>query len=70
MANDPSAHTFSSSTVMSYSNGPDGNPQVYHATKSTRTGPGGVSSNKTDNVCLTIVCEFTNNFPTVLISIA
>lgn len=43
MANDPSAHTFSSSTVMSYSNGPDGNPQVYRATKSTRTGPGGVS---------------------------
>ena len=44
MANDPNVHTFSSSTVMSYSNGPDGNPQVYRATKSTRTGPGGVSN--------------------------
>jgi len=44
MANDSNAHTFSSSTVMSYSsNGPDGNPQVYRASKSTRTGPGGVS---------------------------
>ena len=46
MANNPSAHTFSSSTVMSYSNGPDGNPQMYHATQSTRTGPGGVSKDK------------------------
>lgn len=46
MANDPNAHTFSSSTVMSYSNGPDGNPQVYRASKSTRTGPGGVKETR------------------------
>ena len=44
MANNPNAHTFSSSTVMSYSSGGDGQqPQVYRASKSTRTGPGGVS---------------------------
>ena len=43
MANDPNAHTFSSSTVMSYSSGPDGQSQLYRASKSTRTGPGGVS---------------------------
>jgi len=44
MANNPNAHTFSSSTVMSYSSGGDGSqPQMYRASKSTRTGPGGVS---------------------------
>ena len=44
MANDPNAHTFSSSTVMSYSSGGAGSqPQVYRASKSTSTGPGGVS---------------------------
>jgi len=34
--------SFSSSTVVSMTSGPDGRPQVYKATSSTRTGPGGV----------------------------
>jgi len=47
MANNPNAHTFSSSTVMSYASGGVGSqPQVYRASKSTRTGPGGVSGIK------------------------
>ncbi|KAK6617009.1 hypothetical protein RUM44_005366 [Polyplax serrata] len=33
---------FGSSTVMTMSSGPDGRPQVYQASHSTRTGPGGV----------------------------
>lgn len=34
--------SFSSSSVISMSHGPDGRPQVYQATSSTKTGPGGV----------------------------
>lgn len=34
--------SFSSSQVISMSRGPDGRPQVYKATSSTKTGPGGV----------------------------
>ena len=43
-ANDPNAHTFSSSSVMHYSSsgGESGQPKVYHATSSTRQAPGGV----------------------------
>jgi hypothetical protein len=33
---------YSSSSVFSMSSGPDGRPQVYQATSSTRAGPGGV----------------------------
>ncbi|EFA08509.2 Myeloid leukemia factor-like Protein [Tribolium castaneum] len=36
------AHSYSSSTVVSMSSGPDGRPQVYKATSSTRTAPGGI----------------------------
>lgn len=35
-------HCYSSSTVVSMSSGPDGRPQVYKATSSTRTAPGGI----------------------------
>ncbi|XP_063916566.1 myeloid leukemia factor isoform X2 [Zophobas morio] len=35
-------HSYSSSTVVSMSSGPDGRPQVYKATSSTRTAPGGI----------------------------
>ncbi|KAF5288782.1 hypothetical protein FQA39_LY15273 [Lamprigera yunnana] len=39
----PSAHCYSSSTVVSMTSaGPDGRPHVYKATSSTRTAPGGV----------------------------
>lgn len=39
--------SFSSSTFMSYSsNGPNGQPQVYKASTSTRTGPGGIKETK------------------------
>ena len=44
--NDPNCHSFSSSTVMTMSNGPDGRPQVYQATQSTRTAPGGIKETK------------------------
>lgn len=46
MAN-PQGQSFSSSTFMSYSsNGPNGQPQVYKASTSTRTGPGGIKETK------------------------
>ena len=43
-ANNPNAHTYSSSSVMHYSSfgGEGGQPKVYHATTSTRQAPGGV----------------------------
>lgn len=34
--------SFCSSSVVSMSHGPDGRPQVYQATSSTKTGPGGI----------------------------
>lgn len=37
-----SSHSYSSTSVVSMSSGPDGRPQVYRASSSTRTGPGGV----------------------------
>ncbi|XP_021941464.1 myeloid leukemia factor isoform X3 [Zootermopsis nevadensis] len=39
-------HSFSSSTVMTMTSGPDGRPQVYQASASTRTAPGGVKETK------------------------
>lgn len=38
--------SFSSSSVISMSHGPDGRPQVYQATSSTKTGPGGIRETK------------------------
>lgn len=35
-------HSYSSTSVVSMSSGPDGRPQVYRASQSTRTAPGGV----------------------------
>lgn len=34
--------SFCSSSVISMSSGPDGRPQIYQATSSTKTGPGGI----------------------------
>ncbi|KAK9729323.1 Myelodysplasia-myeloid leukemia factor 1-interacting protein [Popillia japonica] len=36
------AHCYSSSTVVSMTSGPDGRPQVYKASSSTRVAPGGI----------------------------
>ncbi|KAE9537607.1 hypothetical protein AGLY_006630 [Aphis glycines] len=45
--NQPGQSFSSSSTFMSYSsNGPNGQPQVYKASTSTRTGPGGIKETK------------------------
>ncbi|XP_018322433.1 myeloid leukemia factor isoform X3 [Agrilus planipennis] len=38
----PNAHCYSTSTVVSMTSGPDGRPHVYKATSSTRTAPGGL----------------------------
>lgn len=46
----PGGHSFSSSTVMTMTSGPDGRPQVYQASSSTRTAPGGVKETK-KSVC-------------------
>lgn len=35
-------HSYSSTSVVSMSSGPDGRPQMYRASSSTRTAPGGV----------------------------
>ncbi|KAL0275115.1 UNVERIFIED_CONTAM: hypothetical protein PYX00_003076 [Menopon gallinae] len=48
--NDPNGHSFSSSTFMTMSSGPDGRPQVYQASQSTRTAPGGIRETK-KSVC-------------------
>jgi len=41
--NDPNSHSYSQSTVMSYSNTGDGAPKIYQATSASRQAPGGVS---------------------------
>uniref|UniRef100_A0A1B6HL29 Myeloid leukemia factor n=1 Tax=Homalodisca liturata TaxID=320908 RepID=A0A1B6HL29_9HEMI len=46
MSNNPNCHSYSSSTVMTMTNGPDGRPQVYQASSSVRQGPGGVKETK------------------------
>lgn len=47
MTQDPSCHSFSSSSIMTMtSSGPDGRPQVYQETMSTRSAPGGVKETK------------------------
>ncbi|KAG1681238.1 Myeloid leukemia factor 2 [Nymphon striatum] len=42
MANDPNCHSYSSSSVMTYTMDGNGRPKVYQATSSTRSAPGGV----------------------------
>lgn len=42
MGGDVDGASFSSSRVVTMTQGPDGRPQVYQATSSTKTGPGGV----------------------------
>ncbi|XP_050544166.1 myeloid leukemia factor 2-like isoform X2 [Daktulosphaira vitifoliae] len=47
MMNNGHSQSFSSTTFMSYSsNGPNGQPQVYKESTSTRTGPGGIRETK------------------------
>lgn len=41
-----SSHSFMSQSVMTMSSGPDGRPQVYQETMSTRTAPGGIKETK------------------------
>ena len=43
MASDPNSYSYSSSSVMTYSNDGRGEPQYYQASSSERRGPGGVS---------------------------
>ncbi|XP_055953521.1 myeloid leukemia factor 1-like [Argiope bruennichi] len=42
MSNDPNCHSFTSSSVMTYTTDETGRPQVYQASSSTKTAPGGV----------------------------
>lgn len=42
MASNPNTYSYSSSSVMSYSNDGLGEPKVFQATKSTKRAPGGV----------------------------
>ncbi|XP_014216829.1 myeloid leukemia factor [Copidosoma floridanum] len=42
----PNCHSFTSSSMMTMTTGPDGRPQVYQESMSSRTGPGGVKETK------------------------
>ncbi|XP_012282683.1 myeloid leukemia factor isoform X2 [Orussus abietinus] len=44
--NDGNCHSFMTSSMMTMTSGPDGRPQVYQVSKSTRTAPGGVKETK------------------------
>ncbi|XP_076242736.1 myeloid leukemia factor isoform X2 [Calliopsis andreniformis] len=46
MAQGGNCHSFTSTSVMTTASGPDGCPQVYQETMSTRTAPGGVKETK------------------------
>ncbi|XP_029156536.1 myeloid leukemia factor isoform X2 [Nylanderia fulva] len=46
MAPDGNCQSFMSHSVMTMSSGPDGRPQVYQETMSTRTAPGGIKETK------------------------
>ncbi|XP_008205208.1 myeloid leukemia factor isoform X2 [Nasonia vitripennis] len=46
MSNDPNCHSFTSSSIMTMTSGPDGRPQVYQESMSSRTAPGGVKETK------------------------
>ncbi|KAJ9575051.1 hypothetical protein L9F63_007786, partial [Diploptera punctata] len=50
IGSNPDCHSFSSSSVMTMTSGPDGRPQVYQASSSMRTAPGGVKETK-KSVC-------------------
>lgn len=43
-------HVYSSTSVVSMTSGPDGRPQVYRASSSTRTAPGGIKETQS-SVC-------------------
>jgi len=43
LSSDPNSHSFSSSSFMSMTTGPDGRPQVYQESRSSRHAPGGIS---------------------------
>lgn len=42
----PSSSSFTSTSFVSMSSGPDGRPQIYQASSSTKTGPNGVMETK------------------------
>ncbi|XP_011052537.1 PREDICTED: myeloid leukemia factor isoform X5 [Acromyrmex echinatior] len=46
MASNGNCHSFMSQSVMTMSSGPDGRPQVYQETMSTRMAPGGIKETK------------------------
>ncbi|CAN7939214.1 unnamed protein product [Ixodes hexagonus] len=46
MSQDPSCHSFASSSVMTVTTDGQGRPQVYQASQSTRTAPGGVKETR------------------------
>jgi len=46
MGNDPNNHSFVSHSVMTYTTDGTGRPQVYQASSSTRTAPGGVKETR------------------------
>lgn len=46
MGNNPNCHSFASSSVMTYTTDESGRPQVYQASSSTRTAPGGVKETR------------------------
>ena len=46
MAPNPNCHSFSSSSIMTMTSTPDGRPQVYQESTSTRCAPGGVKETK------------------------
>ncbi|XP_002734803.1 myeloid leukemia factor 1-like [Saccoglossus kowalevskii] len=46
ISTNPNAHTYSQSSVMTYSNVGDGAPKVYQASSSTRTAPGGIKETR------------------------
>ncbi|XP_075543010.1 uncharacterized protein LOC142576667 isoform X1 [Dermacentor variabilis] len=46
LSQDPNCHSFSSSSVMTMTTDENGRPQVYQATQSTRTAPGGVKETR------------------------
>jgi len=45
-ASNGNCHSFMSQSVMTMSSGPDGRPQVYQETMSTRMAPGGIKETK------------------------
>ena len=46
MSNNPNCQSFTSSSIMTMTSGPDGRPQVYQESMSTRVAPGGIKETK------------------------